>query len=245
MGKKIDLTGQKFGRLTVLEEYPIRNHSGGVQWVCQCKCGKQVIVNSDNLRRGHTQSCGCQRRITAQKFVVDLTGKRFGKLTVIGKFEPPIRTDRHTYWACNCDCGTTNYIVDGENLKAGRTVTCGCGNRSQGELKIIELLQQNNIQFEEEKTFDSCRFPATQHKCRFDFYLSNYNILIEFDGAQHFQQTGWNWNSQEQFNLAIQHDKYKNQWCKEHQITLIRIPYYFLNSLKIEDLLPNSRFILT
>lgn len=39
MGKKIDLTGQKFGRLTVLYEYPKRNNSGGVQWVCQCECG--------------------------------------------------------------------------------------------------------------------------------------------------------------------------------------------------------------
>lgn len=58
MGKFIDLIGQRFGRLTVMEE-ACRNKQGSVLWKCQCDCGFQAIVNGDNLRQGHTKSCGC------------------------------------------------------------------------------------------------------------------------------------------------------------------------------------------
>lgn len=243
MGKKIDLTGQKFGRLTVIEEYPKRNNSGGVQWVCQCECGKTVIINSDNLRRGHTQSCGCQKKISAQKRFIDLTGKKFGKLTVIGR-SPRIDPHRDTYWICDCDCGNTGYEVLGNNLKRGLVISCGCGSQSQGELEIIKLLQDNNINFETQKTFETCRFPKTNKKGKFDFYLPDYKILIEFDGAQHFFNNEYSRMTRDEFLEQVERDKFKNQWCQKNNISLIRIPYYFLHRIKLEDLLPNSKFTL-
>lgn len=243
MGKKIDLTGQKFGRLTVLQEYPKRNNSGGVQWVCQCECGNQIIVNSDNLRRNHTKSCGCQKKISAQKRFIDLTGQKFGKLTVIGK-SPRIDPHRDTYWLCDCDCGRKGYEVLGNALKRGITISCGCGSQSQGELEIINLLQENNIKFEEQKTFETCRFPKTNRKGKFDFYLPDYNILIEFDGTQHFYNNEYSLMSKEEFINQLERDKFKNEWCKNNNIPLVRIPYYFLHQIKIEDLLPGSKFII-
>ena len=70
MGKKIDLSGQTINRLVVIRE--AGRKGGHVLWLCRClgkngdDCGKEVIVTSDNLRSGHTQSCGCLRleRIT-------------------------------------------------------------------------------------------------------------------------------------------------------------------------------------
>ena len=65
--KKIDLTGQPFGRLVVIREYG-RDKSGHVLWLCRClgkngdDCGKEVIASTNDLRRGHTQSCGCLKR---------------------------------------------------------------------------------------------------------------------------------------------------------------------------------------
>lgn len=57
MGVFIDLTGQRFGRLVVLErDY---SNSKQVSWFCQCDCGNKVSVRSGNLRSGNTQSCGC------------------------------------------------------------------------------------------------------------------------------------------------------------------------------------------
>lgn len=64
MGKHVDLTGQKFGRLTVIKRAKNRTRpSGGtvVRWACQCDCGRIVVVDSYALRSGHTQSCGCRK----------------------------------------------------------------------------------------------------------------------------------------------------------------------------------------
>lgn len=58
MPSKIDLTGQRFGRLVVLCEHGVTKH-GNLVWKCQCDCGNTTTVASGNLRRGHTQSCGC------------------------------------------------------------------------------------------------------------------------------------------------------------------------------------------
>lgn len=59
MGKKINLKGQRFGRLIVLEETTSRDIGGNVIWKCKCDCGKIVCTSSQNLRKGFTQSCGC------------------------------------------------------------------------------------------------------------------------------------------------------------------------------------------
>lgn len=57
--KKLDLTGQRFGRLTVLREEPQRDKYGRVMWICRCDCGNIVSVAGTDLRRGSTKSCGC------------------------------------------------------------------------------------------------------------------------------------------------------------------------------------------
>lgn len=63
---KIDLTGQKFGRLTVLKDSGQREKSGDVKWLCLCDCGNTVIVNVQNLKRGNNISCGCYQRELTQ-----------------------------------------------------------------------------------------------------------------------------------------------------------------------------------
>lgn len=70
MGKLIDLTGQKFGMLTVLGRAGTYHAPGGcgstVTWRCRCDCGKETIVLSSNLKAGLTRSCGCRRSETAR-----------------------------------------------------------------------------------------------------------------------------------------------------------------------------------
>lgn len=57
MGKFIDLAGQKFGKLTVIER--AENKGNQTMWLCRCDCGETTVVVADNLKRGHTKSCGC------------------------------------------------------------------------------------------------------------------------------------------------------------------------------------------
>lgn len=60
MGKFIDLTGQRFGRLVAVQTNG-KNSNGQLKWLCHCDCGNVVTVERANLVRGHTQSCGCYR----------------------------------------------------------------------------------------------------------------------------------------------------------------------------------------
>ncbi len=60
MGKLIDLIGQKFGRLTVIERVVNKRHR--VAWLCRCSCGNEAAILSDSLRSGRTKSCGCLSR---------------------------------------------------------------------------------------------------------------------------------------------------------------------------------------
>lgn len=60
MPKLIDLTGQKFGRLTVIERYGVRD--GHAAWMCECECGNRTVVNGRWLRAGRTTSCGCYHK---------------------------------------------------------------------------------------------------------------------------------------------------------------------------------------
>lgn len=120
MPKVIDLTGKRFGNLTVIEMAG-RTKRGEITWRCQCDCGNEKIAVGARLRYGDTKSCGCRLREVSYKRN-DLTGKRFGRLTVIGLAEGKWKK---TKWLCKCDCGNEK-TVQGVHLTTGHTQSCGC-----------------------------------------------------------------------------------------------------------------------
>lgn len=122
MGKKLDLTGQRFGRLTVLKE--AGKNCGHITWLCRCDCGNEIIVKGIHLTSGHTTSCTCrQKEVVAAMRFEDLTGKKFGRLTVIEN----LGTNKNgTYeWLCQCECGNYKVAVT-SHLKTGVVRSCGC-----------------------------------------------------------------------------------------------------------------------
>ena len=60
MSKVVDMTGQKFGKLTVLERAE-NDKFGKAQWLCECECGNKKIIVGASLRKGLTVSCGCHK----------------------------------------------------------------------------------------------------------------------------------------------------------------------------------------
>lgn len=251
--KAKQLAGQSFGRWLVLNRDYSKNN-GRSNWLCQCQCKKKTkkIVDGYSLTSGRSTSCGCirdelrlQQHLEAiskkpiKKEKIDLVGKTFNYLKVISIAEI---NKHHTYYNCQClKCGNKT-IVRGSYIISGHTQSCGC-LKSKGEQKIIELLKKNNISFIKEKTFETCKYPDTNYLARFDFYVNN-EYIIEFDGQQHFNQTN-GWNTENNFKKIQYHDKIKNQWCKDHHIPLIRIPYTKFDDLQIDDLLlSTSTFII-
>ncbi len=118
--KFVDLSGQKFGRLTAVSPVKVNNR---IKWNCICECGGTTITSSTKLKSGHTQSCGClQRERTSEVSRKDKVGLKFGKLTVL---ERASEIGERTKYKCKCDCGNI-VIVDGCNLSTGATKSCGC-----------------------------------------------------------------------------------------------------------------------
>ena len=173
--------------------------------------------------------------------LIDLTGQKFGKLTVLER-DYTIKKDNRVFWKCQCDCGNI-YIANGHSLKNGSLQSCGC-IKSNGEAMIQKILTENNIEFIKEKTFEDLFNSETKKPFRFDFYLPQYNRLIEFDGKQHFEEiTSGSWANGTTIQKKKKKKKIKNQYAIQNNIDLIRIPYWEKDNLNLELLLGNKYMI--
>ena len=228
MPAKIDLTNKVFGRLTVIKQadnIQTPNGRSHVAWECQCECGNSVVVRGDNLRNGHTVSCGCKKSevlaAAGKNRISSLEGKTFGRL-VVKKDSGKRERCGGVLWECECSCGNTVYVSTSNLTRPSEaTISCGCA-KSKGEEKIIATLIQAQIPFITQKRFETCIFPETNRQLVFDFYLPEQNILIEYDGEQHFHKVR---NDRYGYQGIVARDNFKNLWCKENNIPLIRIPY--------------------
>lgn len=243
-GKPKNLIGQKFNRLTVLKDTGKRKN-GSVVWLCKCDCGNLCEINGGSLTRTNrpTRSCGCLKQETDKMpkgNVIDLINQKFGHLTVIRRDGSDGRGEAK--WLCQCDCGNPMLIsVLSSNLRSGHTQSCGCERRSHGEIAVAKILNDNNINFIQE--YQAFQF-SNKKWAYFDFYVNN-TYLIEYDGETHYQANMHGWHTQEKLEAQQERDAIKNQWCKNNNIPLIRIPYWHLKNLCIEDLkLETSTFIV-
>ena len=241
MGKLIDLTGKKFGRLTVIKKLDKRGNEW--YWYCRCDCGNFCESRGVSLRSGTKKSCGCLKKETDKSpkgNVKNELGNKYGHLTVIARAGSD--KDGQAKWECECDCeAKTHLIVLGGNLRRGHTRSCGCDRRSHGELDIEKILKENNIPFVQEY----CAFKFSSGSwARFDFYVDN-KYLLEYDGETHYKHSLHGWHDLEHLKAQKERDMIKNQWCKDNNIPLIRIPYTYLKQLSIEDLkLETTNFLV-
>lgn len=238
MSRVIDMTGQKFNRLTVIKRAG-SNNQGKALWECKCDCGNMTMVTGIQLRNSAIKSCGClQREKTSKISYIDRTGEKIGNFTLLD-FHPRTKEQPYPKWRYKCNlCGSEDNYATIDNLR--KQYSCGCCSESKGERKIKALLKDNNIDFIQEKSFTDCLFNDTNRLARFDFYLPEKNIAIEYDGVQHFKQGNGCYDNQEKIQKTKEHDEIKNKYCKLNNICLIRIPYFHFDNLTIEDLLENS-----
>ena len=119
-----DLTGVKFGRLTVIEQAG-RDKNRSIKWKCRCECGNYTTVLGGNLRKGTSRSCGCLAKEIARErdSAENLTGRTFGRLTVLYRVEND--SSGKPKWLCKCECGNMK-AVSAKHLKHGDVKSCGC-----------------------------------------------------------------------------------------------------------------------
>lgn len=245
----IDMTsliGQRFGKLTVLQRDLSKEigHRKMSYWICQCDCGKTTSVSKTSLLQEKVKSCGCLRKeILIEKNTLDLTNKRYGNVVAIKNTFEKDKNNRSYLWLCQCDCGNV-FKVTAEYLQSGTINSCGCKKiSSKGEEKIKQILNDNDIVYVKEFTFEDCRNPKTHRLYRYDFAILQNGCpirLIEFDGEQHFlKENKWYFDIEE---IAF-NDNYKNQYALSKKIDLVRIPYWELKNLTLDMLLSDKYLI--
>lgn len=223
---RTDIIGKRFGRLIV------KSYDGNSHYLCECDCGTEVSVETNNLKSGNTKSCGClQKDRASQANFKSLIGKKFGKLTVVER----VQNNRfgHTCYKCKCDCGGET-IVDSGNLRQGITNSCGC-IKSKGEMKIQQILQKYDINYISQYSLDDIVLKSGRRPF-FDFAIFNKNdelqCLIEYNGKQHYTYTNNGWDNKENFEKIQDRDNQKRKLCKEKQIKLYEISYIDYNRLE-------------
>lgn len=238
MSKKIDLTGQRFGKLLVLhldEEFEKNRNNRQRRWICQCDCGIiKSIIGAELTRKNKSQkSCGCESKKRQYNFgkitFKDLTNQKFGELTVLQKTGK--NKYNYTIWLCQCSCGKQCEVTSRE-LLSGDTKSCGCLKNSYREFQIEQLLKQFGVQYQKEYTFKDL---IDKHPLRFDFAIFNKNkliALIEHQGKQHYNNSS-SWHTA---SLEL-HDNMKKEYCIKNNIRLYEILYKDNIEEKLKEIL--------
>ncbi|BDE75710.1 hypothetical protein [Staphylococcus phage S6] len=163
------------------------------------KCPKCVMINKNKYTDKQVENI-------LSDTMFEITGEYFGS------------KEKTEFKCMNCGHDFTSTLMSILNGKK-----CGkCDSReSLGESRINKFLVDNNIDFEREKSFDGLEYKS---KLRFDFYVKDKNLLIEFDGAQHFGPIEI-FGGEDRFNEDQIRDNLKNKYCQDNNIDLLRIPY--------------------
>ena len=131
---------------------------------------------------------------------------------------------RVTNLKIRCHCGnvyTTSLLAYLNGNKQCRSCS---SKESQGEKKIREYLEYHSINYVPEKRFDDCK---DIRSLPFDFYLPDYNLIIEFDGAQHYRAAF----GEAPYDSTVRHDQIKTKYCLDNNIHLLRIPYWDFDNI--------------
>ena len=234
--QKHDLSGQTYNFLTVIEPTEQRVGSN-IVWKCLCICGKEHYVAGANLVAGKIKSCGCKKKeLISQNSKIVMINKTFGKLKVIE--EAGSDPDHSLNYLCQCECGNQK-IINGVSLRQGITTSCGCINYSIGEKNIKEILDKNNINYIKEYAIKEL------NNKRFDFAIIENNKivrLIEFDGRQHYESSPI-WDKCCSLEERQNRDFIKNEYAKNNNIPLVRIPYWERDNITLEMLMGEQYLI--
>lgn len=122
MGRLIDLTGQKIGKLKILER---KRENNRTYYYCKCDCNNKLWIRADSLtKKNPTQSCGCASEETQFK-PKDISNKRFGRLVTLKPTEKRTEYNGSIIWECRCKCGNICYISECDLTRNG-VKSCGC-----------------------------------------------------------------------------------------------------------------------
>ena len=205
----------------------VKNQETWIRFKCKVHLNKGV----QDISWYHLKTCaaGCAfctgRYKTTEDFIREMSEIN-PDIEIIGEYsgsENPVK--------CKCKICGHEWSPIGRSLRNKQG--CPACTSSKGEIKVKHFLDDNKIAYVAQKSFYDCVY---KEKLRFDFYLSDHNILIEYDGEQHFKPVDFASKGLAWANKVFEHnqikDKIKNDYCKDNNIRLIRIPYWEFDNIE-------------
>ena len=213
-----DVVGKVYNGIEILkratkEETPWKSHA--VPYWAHClSCNTTWVIRKEYIGK----DCPYCKK-TGRGHRDALEGQTFGYLTVI-------KYDGNSYYICKCQCGNIVRVRRAHLLGQGHhhTVSCGCATRSSGEIYTQQAIKTLGYKYKIETIVPECHIYSP-----FDIeVLTKDNkrlCFFECDGEQHFKVIEHFHMTEEDLIYQQQIDKIKNQWCKENNVPLFRIPY--------------------
>lgn len=212
-----NLTNKVYGCLLVIEQKGT-DKAKNTRWLVRCVyCKKEKVVLGLNLKNGNTRSCSCQERKSNVTKYKDISGNKYGLLTVVDYVGSD--KDGNALWNVICDCGNKK-VVAGYELRR-KLYSCGCLSESliASELKSYYVKKHNA-----EKEYKVLKNSKTNHWLPYDIYIpcgenSKINgIYIEVHGEQHYRfVTGWH-KTRDSFEYNKQLDRKKRKFARKNGI---------------------------
>ncbi|MEN8079152.1 hypothetical protein ABFP60_19505 [Clostridioides difficile] len=213
----------------------------------RCECGNVFEVTFDNFKNNNKRKCnncsmpngkigsdGVKRPYvptnkTNNEFLCELKRIRGNEFSPLEEYISAKTLIRVKHIKCGYIWSVSpDHLL---NRKDNCPYCTYLGNNSKGNREVSTYLECNGYEYEREKSFDDLVGIKGQNKLRFDFYLPQNNICIEYDGEQHYKPVKI-FGGEEKLRQQIQNDRIKNNFCKVNNIKLIRVPYYELNNIK-------------
>lgn len=199
----------------------------------KCSCGNEFNTTYYRFKFKNKRQCNtCSQK---EKWTIERA-----KQWVLDNSDCILLADEiknsHTNMLFQCHCGN-KFETSLSNFRTRRKRQCNdCSHRSNLEAECKKYFEENNIIYTKEKTFDDCRNPDTNHHFRYDFYLPDYNLLIECHGIQHRKPyIAYKGMPMEEaianFEYQKYRDKYKKDYAKNNKYDLLYIWYYELDNI--------------
>lgn len=199
--------------------------------------GSQYITYN-NLRSGFgCKYCGYEQTAQKRRLPFDKVKEIFDNHDMILQDQEYINTQQKLAYICkhHIEIGV-QYMTTSNAYKN----YCPYCNIVKGENEILKFLTQHNIKFELHYSYDDL-VGVGNRKLSYDFYLCDYNLLIEYQGEQHEHPVD-SFGGDKQFDIQKEHDKRKKEYAQEHKIDLLEIWYYEFKD--IENILNKKLFVL-
>lgn len=223
----------KFEHITLLSEYT--NAFGTIKYKCD-RCGYEHEAEAHSLLKRQDPCLNCTNRLPTDPVQLKDELESYANIEILSDF---IRLSDTV--DCQCKICNKKWKTKVAYIKSGYGVCPFCNTNSKGERAITKYLLERCIDFEPQKTFKQL-ISEKGRNLSYDFYLPNYNLLIEYQGEQHYEPVEL-FGGEDMLVKQQERDKIKRQYAKNNKYYLLEIPYWSFQDVDtiLDDTLNNIK----